>query len=105
MRLMNRDIHTFKVFKTQKIDSGYVGSSLKELEIGDVRCIVSPLSDKVSIEIYGERVTNMVEFTILKTQYTIISDGDILENNGRRYKVVSVMEYPEHYCIVGEKYE
>ncbi len=103
---MNRDLKSFKLSRTEKISNGYVGTSLQEREICRFQAVSKPVSDKLSAELYGERINNMTELTVLKYEDFKIIDGDVFtDSKGQKFKVVSVSEYADHYVITGERYE
>lgn len=104
MRLMNRDLKSFSLFRTEKAPNGYVGTSLQEREICRFQAVSKPVSDKLSAELYGERIKNMTELTALKKGDFKVLDGDIFtDGSERKFKVISVCEYSDHYVITGEK--
>ena len=105
MRLMNKDLKEFTLYRNIKVKNDYVGTNLEEKEICKFSAVSKPVSDKIYAEMYGERINNMIQLTVLRNGLEIL-DGDIfVDLNNSKYKVVSVNKYTEHLIITGEKNE
>lgn len=104
MRLMRMDMKNFKLFRTEKVQSGYVGTILQESLICGFQAAANPVTDNLSFERYGEKVENMTELTVIKSDDCEICHGDIFtDEKGQKFKVVSVQDYSSHWLVTGEK--
>ena len=101
MRLMKADLETVTVYRKVEKKSEYVGTVTELKEIAAVDCAVNPVTDKVSAELYGERIKGMV--SLLTTDLNVIEVGDIVKIGGVSYKVLSVNHYSDHDSITAER--
>ncbi|MBR1392636.1 MAG: hypothetical protein IJ561_02235 [Ruminococcus sp.] len=99
-RLTKRDAVTVSVYRTSKTDSGYVGHTEEESLIGTVQALVTPVTDELSAEMYGDRINKMKEFTLLKG--ADIHYGDKLVVDGEKYRVIARPEYIDNIVVKGE---
>lgn len=104
MRLMRADLHSFEFYRYEKADSGYVGTAIEKRFAGKFSAAVKPVSDSLSAELYGERVRNMIQLTVLKDKAMLLfSNGDgFRDENGRQYRIISIAEYSSHILVTGE---
>lgn len=100
MRLLKRDLKTVEIYRTAKAPSGYVGTVETETLIAAVQAVIAPVTDEYSTRIYGERVVNMKEFTLLTP--ADIRYGDRLVIGGEKYKVIARPKYSDHITVKGE---
>ena len=66
-----------------------------------IEAIVSPVEDKLSVEIYGNKITQMLQIITSDT----IADGEMVSISGSTptHKIVSVKEYAKHKTALAEK--
>lgn len=101
MRLMMDDLKAVTVYRKVEKESDYVGTVTELKEIAAVDCAVNPVTDKVSAELYGERIKGMV--SLLTTDLNVIEVGDIVKIGGAGYKVLSVNHYSDHDSVTAER--
>ena len=101
MRLMVRDIEYIGHYRKESKESPYIGTVSKLAELGTLRGVVNPVTDSVSVELYGERVHGMVSITVLSGNALKI--GDILRISGVDYKVLSIAHYTLHDIVTAER--
>ena len=101
MRLMKADLETVTVYRKVEKKSDYVGTVTELTELATVDCVVNPVTDKVSAELYGERIKGMV--SLLTTALNVIEAGDTVKIGEVSYKVLSVNHYSDHDSITAER--
>lgn len=101
MRLLKRGLKPVHVFKSETVDSGYVGTESVDLYSHTVMCRVSPGENKVTSEIYGERANNMLNIICGKNA-AIDYKLSFTCKEQPEYKVVSKKEYTDHTVILAE---
>lgn len=101
MRLMKADLETVTVYRKENRKSDYVGTVTELTELATVDCAVNPVTDKVSAELYGERIKGMV--SLLTTALNVIEVGDTVKIGGVSYKALSVNHYSDHDSITAER--
>ena len=79
------------VYRKVSKKSDYVGIS----------AVVKPVTDSVSVELYGERVHGML--TIATTDKDTLKVGDIVRYDGADYKILSVAHYTMHDSATAER--
>ena len=94
MRLMNKDIGRFTLLRGHPINAGYVGTKLDFTAVGLIDGVLSPASDKLSIELYGEKSASMYRFTVLSE--VDLRQDDRISVDGTEYTVISIMRYSDH---------
>ena len=78
-----------------------VGTVTELTELATVDCAANPVTDKVSAELYGERIKGMV--SLLTTALNVIEVGDTVKIGGVSYKALSVNHYSDHDSITAER--
>ena len=63
--------------------------------------VVKPVTDSVSVELYGERIHGML--TIATTDKDTLKVGDIVRCDGADYKILSVAHYTMHDSATAER--
>lgn len=101
MRLMNCDVEYIGHYRKESKASTYIGTVSKLTELGTLRGVINPVTDSVSVELYGERVHGMVSVTVLSGNALKI--GDILRISGIDYKVLSIARYTLHDIVTAER--
>ena len=101
MRLMKADLETATVYRKVEKKSDYVGTVTELTELATVDCAVNPVTDKVSAELYGERIKGMV--SLLTTALNVIEVGNTVKIGGVSYKALSVNHYSDHDSITAER--
>ena len=101
MRIMKRFECEIPHFRLKTKVSEYAGSETSLDEKTALRGHVYHISDERSIALYGERIKRMYGFDC-KIGSDVI-DGDVVEIDGSRYNVVSVMKYSTHIKVVAER--
>lgn len=104
MRLTERDLRDVYLFESETVESGYVGTTEQWNHTDTVRGCVRVAENKITAEIYGERVQNMLSVLCLPncgiTENTRLSLSD---RTSPAYKVVSIKPYYDHTVILAEK--
>ena len=98
---MKADLETVTVYRKVEKKSDYVGTVTELTELATVDCAVNPVTDKVSAELYGERIKGMV--SLLTTALNFIAVGDTVKIGGVGYKALSVNHYSDHDSITAER--
>lgn len=104
MRLTERDLRDVYLFEAETVESGYVGTTEQWNYAGTVRGCVRVAESKITAEIYGERVQNML--SVLCLPDSGIAEHTRLSVDSREvpeYKVVSIKPYQDHTVILAEK--
>ena len=101
MRLMMADLEKVTVYRKVEKKSDYVGTVTELTELATVDCAVNPITDKVSAELYGERIKGML--SLLTTAQNVIAVGDTVKIGGVSYKALSVNHYSDHDSITAER--
>lgn len=102
MRLTQRDLKDVYIFTSQTVDSGYVGTQTNWIYSHTIKCDVQPGENKITAQIYGDRVYNMY---IVICQLGAISECCKLSFSGddqAEYQVVSVKDYLDHTVVLAE---
>ncbi len=101
MRLMRRDTAEYPLKRAETVQTGYVGTENEYRPAGTVTGQLSPVSDRLTVEMYGDRAASMyslisgTETDIRKNDRVTLTDGD--------YTVVSVMRYQTHITAALER--
>ncbi len=108
MRFMVRDLRKVYVFTMQEPDEDspdfYVGQKPSLVFSHVIRCNVQPAKSLITIEAYGERVSNM--FSLLCPLGTKIGGGDMVSFTGQdkaTHKIISVEPYNTHLALLAER--
>lgn len=66
-----------------------------------IEAIISPVEDKLSVELYGNKITQMLQLITSGT----VADGETISigGNSPTHKIVSVREYTKHKTALAEK--
>ncbi len=99
MRLMKRDTVKIPVYESAEKPGGYIGTVTELKHTRDITGIAKPVTDTVSLELYGDRVKGML--TVLTA--SPLSVREILKIDEAYYKVLSVARYTEHYSVLCER--
>lgn len=99
MRLRQSRLKPVDIYSVFKKTNGYVGTTATPVYKSSFKGDIQPLNDKMSAEIYGERVKTMLN--IYCPTMVEIKEGDILAINGGKevYKIVSIMSYSSHMVV------
>lgn len=100
MRIMTADLKIMPHFRPERTESGYVGTEKKLNRIKDIAAQVTPVTDRASAEVYGEKITKMR--SLLCDINADIKCGDYVALDGLKLKVVSVMRYSTHLAVLAE---
>ena len=101
MRLLKRGLKPVHVFKSETVDSGYVGTETVDLYSHTAMCRVSPDENRITSEMYGERANNMLSIICGKNA-AIDYKLSFTDREKPEYKVVSKKEYTDHTVILAE---
>lgn len=104
MRLMQKDLKPVHLFAAQEVESGYVGTVTKWNYTDTVQCNIQPADNKITAEVYGERVYNMI--SLLCPLDCGITEAVRLSPTSKEapdYKVVSIKTYITHIAVLAEK--
>ncbi len=70
-------------------------------KVATISAVVKPVTDSVSVELYGERIHGML--TIATTDKYTLKAGDIVRCDGADYKILSVAHYTMHDSATAER--
>lgn len=108
MRLMEKDLKDIYLFEMQQPDEDspdfYPGQQPEWSYARTVRGNVQPAENKLTAEMYGERVHDML--SVILPLGSGICEGVRISFSGTQkadYKAVSVKEYNTHTVILAEK--
>lgn len=101
MRMMTVDTRTLAVYRKVSKKSDYVGTVSELKQTATVNAVVKPVTDSVSVELYGERVHGML--TIVTTDKDTLEVGDIVRCDGSDYKILAVAHYTMHDSATAER--
>ena len=101
MRIMAADKAEYPLKRAETVQTGYVGTRNEYGPAGTVTGQLSPVSDRFTVEMYGDRAASMyslisnTETDIRKNDRVTLTDGD--------YTVISVMRYQTHITATLER--
>lgn len=98
---MTVDTRTLAVYRKVSKKSDYVGTVSELKQVAALNAVVKPVTDSVSVELYGERVHGML--TISTTDKDTLKVGDIVKCDGADYKILSVAHYTMHDSATAER--
>lgn len=101
MRMMTVDTRTLAVYRKVSKKSDYVGTVSELKQVATISAVVKPVTDSVSVELYGERIHGML--TIATTDKYTLKAGDIVRCDGADYKILSVAHYTMHDSATAER--
>ena len=93
--MMTVDTRTLAVYRKVSKKSDYVGTVSELKQVATISAVVKPVTDSVSVELYGERIHGML--TIATTDKDTLKVGDI------DYKILSVAHYTMHDSAAAER--
>ena len=99
MQVKNKQIYKLK--KKTIIEDNEGGIYPEYLDAIDIECYIYPASGRVQAEMYGERLTYILN--MLYDGEIEISEGDCIVYNNLDYKVISIKNYTKHKLIELEK--
>ena len=95
------DTRTLAVYRKVSKKSDYVGTVSELKQVATISAVVKPVTDSVSVEMYGERIHGML--TIATTDKDTLKVGDIVRCDGADYKILSVAHYTMHDSATAER--
>ena len=101
MRLLKKSLRNVYTFAKETVDSGYVGTKETYVYRKTVKCNVQPAENKITSEIYGERVYSMYRL-IYGNNCTLC---DAVSFTGRKeptHKIITVEKYSDHIVALAE---
>ena len=101
VRMMTVDTRTLAVYRKVLKKSDYVGTVSELKQAATISAVVKPVTDSVSVELYGERIHGML--TIATTDKDTLKVGDIVRCDGADYKILSVAHYTMHDSATAER--
>lgn len=101
MRMMTVDTRTLAVYRKVSKKSDYVGTVSELKQVATISAVVKPVTDSVSVELYGERIHGML--TIATTDKDTLKVGDIVRCDEADYKILSVAHYTMHDSATAER--
>lgn len=103
MRLTERLIKPIRLWSAVEGDNGYVGTSIAPGErLSDIRGIARPAEDRLTAEIYGERVAEMISIV---TQ-DAVENGCFAafdQEEAPTHRIISVKSYTRHNLALAER--
>lgn len=106
MPLIRKRLMPVHIFVLVERDDGYVGTETVPEFSRTVNANVQPAESKVTAEVYGERVCNMLS-VIAPAGAQIDERNELSFGNGQEFapthKVISVKHYSDHSVILAEK--
>lgn len=101
MRIMAADLSDVTVYRAEAKPSEYIGTKTEYVENGTIRAQIQPVTDKIAVSLYGNRVEQMKN---LICEYgSDIEKGDKAEVRGEMYKIVNVLKYSTHTTAIAER--
>ncbi len=101
MRLMQSRLSKLTMLAPKDEPSSYIGTETTYIEAGEIPAEVQPLSDTMTAEHYGLRISRSVQ--LFTGPDTHIMERYRFDYNGDRYEVKGVSRYPDHAKVVAEK--
>ena len=101
MRMMTVDARTLAVYRKVSTKSDYVGTVSELKQVATISAVVKPVTDSVSVELYGERIHGML--TIATTDKDMLKVGDIVRCDEADYNILSVAHYTMHDSATAER--
>lgn len=98
MRLTSRYLAYIPAFTLTVCDSNYIGTKAQAIPLGMIKGRISPVSDKLSYELYGERIASMRQLTTTDT----LGVGIVCEMDNALYRVISSNRYTTHTIAILE---
>ena len=101
MRLHRRGLKTVYVFKRVETESDYVGTENKYVPCRPIKCNVQPAENKITVEMYGEKVYCMC--TLICDIDCDVGDAVSFERGGApTHKIISLSTYSTHKKAIAE---
>lgn len=101
MRMMTVDTRTLAVYRKVSKKSDYVGTISELKQVATISAVVKPVTDSVSVELYGERIHGML--TIATTDKDTLKVGDIVRCDEADYNILSIAHYTMHDSATAER--
>ena len=98
--MMTVDTRTLAVYCKVSKKSDYVGTVSELKQVATISAVVKPVTDSVSVELYGERIHGMLTIT---TDKDTLKVGDIVRCDGADYKILSVAHYTMYDSATAER--
>lgn len=97
---MQADLTEITVCRAKTVPSDYIGTKTEYVENGMIQAQIQPVTDKLSVALYGNRVENMRN--LICPHGSDIKKGDKVRLDGIMYKVVGQLTYSTHIAAVAE---
>lgn len=99
---MERDLRSIPLFRAVYSPSDYIGTQKEYKAVeGGIRAQVQPVTDSLSIALYGNKVTQMRN--LICPSGTDVKKDDLVEINGEKYRITSVLTYTTHLAATAER--
>lgn len=104
MRLMQKDLKPVHLFTSKEVQSDYVGNVEKWEYTNTVQCNVQPADNKITAEIYGKRVHDMISLLCpLDCGITEDTRLSLAEKDKPTYEIKSIKYPSTHISVLAEK--
>lgn len=103
MRLRYRDTVQITRYQPEAAEDKYAGVSRTWVHAGTILAVVSPAENKRTVELYGERVVNMLQLTLEPCARLELGDGISRSGDAPTHIVVSTKEYSTHSTAIVER--
>ena len=102
MRIMESDLRSIPQFRAEYSPSSYIGTQKEYKAVeGGIRAQVQPVTDNLSVTLYGNKVTQMRN--LICPAGTDVKNDDLVEIDGEKYRVTSVLAYTTHIAATAER--
>lgn len=98
---MESDLRSIPQFRAVTSPSSYIGTQKEYKAVeGGIRAQVQPVTDSLSVAMYGNRVTQMR--SLICPAGTDLKKDDLVEIDGEKYRITAVLTYTTHLTATAE---
>lgn len=103
-RLLQKDLKPIHFFENREVESGYVGTETVAMYAFTVRGNVQPASNKITVEVYGKSVYELISIICPLTD-DICGDCSLSVTGKEKptHVVESIQRYSDHMIILAKK--
>ena len=103
MRLRYRDTVQITRYQPEAAEDKYAGVSRTWVPAGTILAVVAPAENKRTVELYGERVVNMLQLTLEPGAQLKLGDGISRSGDAPTHIVLGIKKYSTHSAAIVEK--
>ena len=99
---MESDLKSIPLFRAVYSPSDYIGTQKEYKAVeGGIRAQVQPVTDSLSVALYGNKVTQMRN--LICPAETDVKKDDLVEIDGEKYRIIAVLTFTTHLTATAER--